>query len=46
VSFTNRLHFGGALEGEEQRYIRFAYSGISADRIADGIARFKEFCES
>ena len=46
VSFTNRLHFGGQLDGEDQRYIRFAYSGISADRIAEGISRFREFCES
>ncbi len=46
VSFTNRLHFGGALDGEDQRYIRFAYSGISAERIAEGLSLFKEFCES
>ncbi len=46
VSFTNRLHFGGELDGEEHRYVRFAYSGISAERIAEGLARFKEFCES
>jgi aspartate/methionine/tyrosine aminotransferase len=46
VSFTNRLHFGTAEEGETQRYARFAYSGITVDRIEEGIARFKEFCET
>lgn len=46
VSFTTRLHFGRPVAGEEQRYIRFAYSGIDVDRIQEGIARFKDFCES
>jgi aspartate/methionine/tyrosine aminotransferase len=46
VSFTNRLHFGTAQEGETQRYIRFAYSGIGVDRIAEGISLFKDWCEA
>lgn len=46
VSFTTRLHFGTAQPGEEQRYIRFAYSGIGVDRIAEGISLFKDWCEA
>ena len=46
VSFTTRDHFGGAIGDERQRYIRLAYSGIGVDRIEEGIARFKQFCES
>ena len=37
VSFCTRLHFGRALPGEEQRYVRFAYSGISTERIREGL---------
>jgi aspartate/methionine/tyrosine aminotransferase len=46
VSFCNRLHFGRPAPNETERYIRFAYSGIDVDRIAEGMALFKEFCES
>jgi aspartate/methionine/tyrosine aminotransferase len=46
VSFTNRLHFGTAQPGEKQRYIRFAYSGITVDKIAEGISLFKDWCEA
>ncbi len=46
VSFTTREHFGGTIDDERQRYIRLAYSGIGVDRIEEGIARFKQFCES
>jgi aspartate/methionine/tyrosine aminotransferase len=46
VSFTTRLHFGRPVEGEEQRYVRFAYSGITEDRIEEGLGLFKEWCES
>jgi len=45
VSFTTRDHFGGTVGDEHQRYVRFAYSGIGADRIEEGLARFKQFCE-
>lgn len=45
VSFTTRDHFGGTVGDERQRYVRFAYSGIGADRIEEGLARFKQFCE-
>ena len=46
VSFCTRLHFGRALEGETDRYIRFAYSGIDVDDIQEGLARFKAWCEA
>ena len=46
VSFTTRLHFGGAKPDEADRHIRFAYSGISVDRIEEGMSLFKEFCET
>jgi aspartate/methionine/tyrosine aminotransferase len=39
VSFCTRHHFGSAQSDETQRYIRLAYSGISADDIADGIGK-------
>ena len=46
VSFTNRLHFGTPQPGEDQRYIRFAYSGIGIDKIEEGISLFKDWCEA
>ena len=46
VSFTNRLHFGRALPGEENQYIRFAYSGINPDDIQEGLALFKDWAEA
>ena len=43
VSFCSRLHFGSMLPGERERYIRFAYSGIGVDTIAEGLGRLKDF---
>jgi len=43
VSFCTRLHFGRALPGEERRYIRLAYSGISTDLIREGLGKLKEW---
>ena len=40
-SFCTRLHFGRELPGEERRYIRIAYSGISTDLIREGLGRLK-----
>jgi aspartate/methionine/tyrosine aminotransferase len=45
VSFTTRLHFGRAQQGEPEKYIRFAYSGIDVDEINEGIARMKAYLE-
>jgi len=44
-SFCTRLHFGRELPGETRRYIRIAYSGIDADRIATGLSALKAFVE-
>jgi aspartate/methionine/tyrosine aminotransferase len=45
VSFCTRLHFGRALPGEERRYIRLAYSGISTELIREGLGRLKEWAQ-
>jgi aspartate aminotransferase len=39
------LHFGRALEGEENFYIRLAYSGINMSEIKEGLSKFKTFIE-
>lgn len=46
VSFCTRQHFGRAVPGETDRYIRFAYSGINLDQIEEGIGKLKQFLES
>jgi aspartate/methionine/tyrosine aminotransferase len=46
VSFCTRLHFGRALPGETDHYIRFAYSGIDTDRIEEGLTKLKAYLES
>ena len=46
VSFCTRLHFGRPLEGEDNYYIRLAYSGIDTPQIEEGLKRFKSFIES
>ena len=45
VSFCTRLHFGRPLEGEDQYYIRMAYSGIEPAEIREGLGKFKAFIE-
>jgi aspartate/methionine/tyrosine aminotransferase len=46
VSFCTRLHFGRELPGETRRYARFAYSGIAAERIEEGLGRLKAWAET
>jgi len=46
VSVCTRLHFGRALEGEDNFYIRLAYSGINTSDIKEGLSKFKTFIES
>lgn len=46
VSFCTRLHFGRPFEGEENFYIRMAYSGIEPQEIKEGLGKFKAFIES
>jgi len=43
VSFCTRLHFGRALPGERESYVRFAYSGIGVDLIREGLGKLKEW---
>ena len=45
VSFCTRLHFGRPLEGEDNKYIRMAYSGIDLPEIKEGLGKLKEFIE-
>jgi aspartate/methionine/tyrosine aminotransferase len=46
VSFCTRIHFGRPLAGEENFYIRLAYSGIDTSEIKEGLGKFKAFIES
>jgi len=46
VSFCSRLHFGRPLPGEAQKYVRFAYSGIDAPDIEQGLKLLREFMAS
>jgi aspartate/methionine/tyrosine aminotransferase len=45
VSFCTRLHFGRPLQGETQKYIRLAYSGIDLADIREGLGRLKDSME-
>ena len=46
VWFCTREHFGRPQEGEQDYYIRFAYSGISVEDIAEGMGKLKDYFES
>jgi aspartate/methionine/tyrosine aminotransferase len=46
VSFCTRDHFGKRLEGEDQEYIRLAFSGIDVDQIEEGLGKLKVWLES
>jgi aspartate/methionine/tyrosine aminotransferase len=46
VSFCTRRHFGRPQPGEEQQYIRLAYSGISADDITEGLGLLRQWVAS
>ena len=46
VSVCTRLHFGRALPGEKDFYIRLAYSGIDKPEIIEGLDRLKNYIES
>lgn len=45
VSFCTRLHFGRAMDGEMDYYIRLAYSGLDTDQIKEGLGKFKAWAE-
>ena len=46
VSFCTREHFGKTIEGEDKKYIRFAFSGISEDNINKGMKKLKDYWSS
>ncbi len=46
VSFCTRRHFGRVLPGENDGYIRLAYSGIDVEDIEEGLAKLKDFFEA
>jgi aspartate/methionine/tyrosine aminotransferase len=43
VSFCTRLHFGRALDGETEYYLRLAYSGVSTEQVEQGLGKLKAF---
>ncbi len=43
ISFCGRQHFGRRLKHENDFYIRLAFSGISKEEIAEGMAIFKDW---
>ena len=47
VSVCTRLHFGRAMERDQNFYIRLAYSGINTSEIKEGglDGKFKAFIE-
>ncbi len=46
VSLCTRRHFGRPLAGEQNIYVRLAYSGIDVGDIEDGLAKLKTWAES
>ncbi|WP_122262650.1 pyridoxal phosphate-dependent aminotransferase [Ornithinimicrobium cerasi] len=46
VSFCTRNHFGRPQPGEDRRYIRFAYSGLSQERIREGLTGMRQWIEA
>ncbi|MBC8392570.1 MAG: aminotransferase class I/II-fold pyridoxal phosphate-dependent enzyme [Deltaproteobacteria bacterium] len=46
VSACTRIHFGRPLEGENNFYLRLAYSGIDIPEIKEGLEKLKAFIES
>lgn len=45
-SFCTREHFGRPPSGEDRAYIRLAYSGISTERITEGLGRLRDWIAS
>jgi aspartate/methionine/tyrosine aminotransferase len=46
VSVCTRLHFGRALPGEKDFYIRLAYSGIDKPEIIEALGKLKNYIRS
>ncbi len=45
VSFCTRKHFGRQQPGEDREYVRFAYSGLPAADITEGLTLLKNWIE-
>ena len=45
VSFCTRMHFGRPQPDEQDRYVRFAYSGIGVAEIEEAMIVFRDWCE-
>ena len=43
MSFCTREHFGSIGQHEDQKYVRFAYSGIASSKISEGLDKFIEW---
>jgi len=46
VSFCTRKHFGRPQPGEQDHYVRFAYSGLSVDDIHEGLTGLRAWVDS
>jgi len=46
VSFCTRKHFGRPQPGEQDHYVRFAYSGLSVDDIHEGLTGLRGWVDS
>ena len=46
VSFCTRRHFGRPLPGEDDRFVRFAYSGLGVDAITEGLSALGDWIHS
>jgi aspartate/methionine/tyrosine aminotransferase len=45
VSMCARSHFGSPLPGEQRKYLRVAYSGITRASIEEGLKKLKQYLE-
>jgi len=45
VSFCTRLHFGRELPGEQNKYVRLAYSGIDLADIEEGLTKLRDYLQ-
>ena len=43
VSFCTREHFGTPLPSEDRKFVRFAFSGISKEKIREAMMKLKEY---
>lgn len=46
VSFCTRMHFGRPQPGEQDHFVRFAYSGLSVDDIHEGLSGLRSWIAS